>query len=54
LYWILGEFGEHIPNSPYIMENIILSEEFNESLELKHTVLSSSIKLLLKRPPEMQ
>ncbi|KRX06804.1 Armadillo-type fold [Pseudocohnilembus persalinus] len=54
LYWILGEFGEHIPNSPYIIENLIVSEEFNESLDLKHVLLSSSIKLFLKRPPEMQ
>jgi len=55
LIWILGEFGEHIEDAPYILENFLDSiEDSQESLEVKHTLLTASVKLFLRRPPEMQ
>ncbi|KAJ6230312.1 ap-4 complex subunit beta-1 [Anaeramoeba flamelloides] len=52
--WILGEYGEKIPQSPYILEKYI--EEFvNENDEnVKLELLTSVAKNFFKRPPEFQ
>lgn len=53
LVWVLGEFGEHIDDSPYLLEsfttNLVL-----ESHVLRMEMLTSCMKLFFKRPPEMQ
>ena len=53
LMWVLGEFGEHIEDAPYLMES--MSANFNdESYALRTELLTSAMKLFFKRPPEMQ
>lgn len=50
--WVLGQFGEHIEDSPYILEKMA-----EESRELNNTEVSSALfiavfKLFFKRAPE--
>ena len=54
LVWIIGEYGNEIVESPYMIENII--ENYNEenSIELKLQLLTTTCKLFFKRPPEVQ
>eukprot|EP01038_Epipyxis_sp_PR26KG_P005129 gene5129-7145_t len=54
LIWMLGEFGEHVIEAPYILESIIDNYNDESSEEIKLQVLSSAMKLFCKRPPEMQ
>jgi AP-4 complex subunit beta-1 len=51
--WILGEFGEHIKDSPYILEKIIEDEQDNNSIDLHSYLVTSCIRLYFKRAPEM-
>lgn len=53
LIYILGEFGKEIPLAPYLIENFVHTFRA-EQLEVKHALLTSSLKLFLKRAPEMQ
>ncbi len=55
LIWILGELGESLDDAPYILENYVdgLKDDKNNN-DIKNTLLNSSIRLFLKRPPEMQ
>ena len=55
LIWMLGEFGEKIPNAPYILEDYA-SGSPNESgmLEVFYELLTSVSKLFFKRPGECQ
>ena len=51
--WILGEFGDLIEDSPYILEKIIEdNKEFN-SMKLSSMILTSLVKLFFKRAPEV-
>jgi AP-4 complex subunit beta-1 len=54
LIWILGELGESLDDAPYILENYVngLSDDKNNN-EIKNSLLNSSVRLFLKRPPEM-
>lgn len=54
IIWIIGEFGNEIEESPYIIEGIIGSFVPNENLQIAHALLTSAVKLFLKRAPEMQ
>ena len=52
--WILGEFGELIEDSPYILEKLIEdNKEFN-SVKLQSIILTSLFKLFFKRAPEVK
>lgn len=52
--WILGEFGEKIEHSPYILEKMNEEvKELNSSL-FTSTLISAAFKLFFKRAPEMQ
>lgn len=51
--WVLGEFGEHIPESPYLLETIG-QDLSSETHALRIEVLTSLMKLFFKRPPEVQ
>jgi AP-4 complex subunit beta-1 len=53
LIFILGEFGKEIPLAPYLLENFVATFR-SEALEVKHALLTASVKLFLKRAPEMQ
>eukprot|EP00760_Papus_ankaliazontas_P028029 PhM_4_TR3491/c0_g1_i1/m.98510 len=53
LVWILGEFGDQIDASPYILEAFI--DRFaEEPAEVRLEVLTSAMKLFFKRPGEVQ
>lgn len=52
LIFILGEYGKDIPLAPYLLENYVNSLRA-ESLEVKHALVTSSVKLFMKRAPEM-
>lgn len=54
LVWILGEFGENLINSPYIIENLLENFADYESNELINSLLLASCKLFFKSPGEMQ
>lgn len=50
--WILGEFGQHIEDSPYILEKMAAeSKEINNN-ELSSAMFISVFKLFFKRAPE--
>lgn len=53
LVWVLGEFGEHIEDAPYLIE-AMSGNLTSEAPPLRLEVLTSSMRLLFKRPPEMQ
>jgi len=54
LIWILGEFGEYIDDAPYIIETLVDGlKESTDSNKVKKILLTSSVRLFLKRPPEM-
>ncbi|CAG9324707.1 unnamed protein product [Blepharisma stoltei] len=53
IIWMIGEFGYEIEDAPYILEGIINSFNPNDNLQVAHALLTSSVKLFLKRPPEM-
>lgn len=51
--WMFGEFGEHLESSPYIIESFIQGLNPNESLPVSYALISASVKLFIKRAPEM-
>lgn len=53
LVWVLGEFGEHIEDAPYLLEGMSANLA-SEPHELRLEILTTSMRLLFKRPPEMQ
>ena len=54
LVWILGEFGEKLPSSPYILESLLDNYSETESNELINSILLTACKLFFKTPGEMQ
>ncbi|CAK5060108.1 unnamed protein product [Aphanomyces euteiches] len=52
--WMLGEFGQDLRRAPYVLERLIdgFADESAPSVLLQ--LLSASLKLFFKRPPEMQ
>ncbi|CAG9329177.1 unnamed protein product [Blepharisma stoltei] len=54
LIWIIGEFGNQIDQAPYILEGIIDNFNPSENLTITYALLTASVKLFLKRAPEMQ
>ncbi|OMJ95927.1 hypothetical protein SteCoe_660 [Stentor coeruleus] len=53
IIWICGEYGENMINSPYILEMYIREFNPNDNLKKSFVLLSASVKLFLKRAPEM-
>lgn len=51
--WILGEFGELIDESPYILEKMIEEQKEFNSVKLSGIILTSLFKLFFKRAPEV-
>lgn len=50
---MIGEYGQHISDSPYLLENLI--EEYLElEPEVRSELLTSAVKLFFRRPGEMQ
>lgn len=54
LIWIIGEHGQNILESPYLLEIIIDGYDDEQSSLVKLHALSASMKLFFKRPPEVQ
>ena len=55
--WILGQYGQHIAESPYVLEKIIEEEQDQQnltSIELQKYLVVSCMKLFFHRAPEMQ
>ena len=53
LLWMLGQHGEHLKNSAYILEEYIDSVE-SMSCDLKLSCLVAAVKLFFKKPAECQ
>jgi vesicle coat complex subunit len=53
LVWIMGEFGEQIDQSPYILESFV-DRFHDEPPGVRLEVLTACMKCFFKRPPEMQ
>lgn len=51
--WALGQFGEHIADSPYILEKIFEEEQDSNSIEIYSVLVVASTRLFFKRAPEM-
>ncbi|GFH56248.1 beta subunit of clathrin adaptor complex AP2 [Chaetoceros tenuissimus] len=51
---LLGELGDIIPEAPYALEKLIDGYDHIKCSEVKSALLTSTIKLFLKRPPEVQ
>ena len=53
--WIIGSFGEKVPEAPYILEKIIddETEGIATSLELQTYLVVACTRLFFKRAPEM-
>ena len=51
--WILGEYGEHIDDSPYILEEYCKGFK-EEPHQVRLEILTACMKLFFKRPPELQ
>jgi AP-4 complex subunit beta-1 len=54
LIWMLGEYGKEVMESPYLIETMIDNYEEENEILIKLHLLSASMKLFFKRPPEMQ
>lgn len=52
--WILGEFGEQIEESPYILEKMMEEQKEFNSVKLSSFLLTATFKLFFKRAPEIQ
>ena len=54
LLWMLGEYGQKIPESPYLLEPLIdgFNEEQSQAVRLE--LLAAATKLFFKRPAELQ
>jgi len=54
MIWILGEFGEYIDDAPYILETLVDGlKDSSDSTKVKKILVTTSVRLFLKRPPEM-
>jgi vesicle coat complex subunit len=54
IIWMLGEYGEEIVEAPYMLERVINNYDDEQAVSIKLQALSSAMKLLFKRPAEMQ
>eukprot|EP00002_Diphylleia_rotans_P039243 TRINITY_DN9063_c0_g1_i1.p1 TRINITY_DN9063_c0_g1~~TRINITY_DN9063_c0_g1_i1.p1 ORF type:complete len:778 (+),score=200.35 TRINITY_DN9063_c0_g1_i1:72-2405(+) len=52
IIWMIAEFGDLIPESPYILETMADKFLEEQSSEVQLELLSSVVKLFFKRPPE--
>ena len=52
--WMIGEYGETIDDAPYILENFINGYEEEESALVRLELLTATMRLFFKRPPEVK
>lgn len=53
MVWMIGEFGEMMPEGPYVLEGIIDNWEEERSTEVRLALMTATMKLFFKRSPEM-
>mmetsp|Transcript_4046 Transcript_4046/g.7442 ORF Transcript_4046/g.7442 Transcript_4046/m.7442 type:complete len:796 (-) Transcript_4046:152-2539(-) len=51
--WLIGEYGETIDDAPYILETLIDAYEDEASSAVLTELLTATMKLFFKRPPEL-
>lgn len=54
LCWILGQFGQCIEDSPYMLEKLIEDSKELQNSQLTAALMAASVKLFFKRAPEMK
>lgn len=54
LAYLLGEFGESMPEAPYALEPALASFEEEPDARVRLELLAAAMKLFFKRPPEMR
>ena len=54
LAYLLGEFGEVVPEAPYVLEPALASFEEEPDARVRLELLTAAAKLFFKRPPEMR
>lgn len=54
IIWMTGQYGELIPDSPYMLESAIDHINEEHSSDVKLQLLTATMKLFLKRPAECQ
>lgn len=54
ILWILGEYGHHIEDAPYLLEPLVEKFKEEESTSVQLMLLTSTTKLFFKRPPEVR
>lgn len=52
--WMFGEYGHLIEDAPYLLEPIIDNIKDEESVSVRNALLTATLKLFFKRPPEVQ
>uniref|UniRef100_A0A6U3AKM9 Beta-adaptin appendage C-terminal subdomain domain-containing protein n=2 Tax=Lotharella globosa TaxID=91324 RepID=A0A6U3AKM9_9EUKA len=52
--WLMGEYGDTIDDAPYILEQLIDNYQDEESSLVRSELLTATMKLFFKRPPELQ
>lgn len=54
ILWIIGEYGHHIEDAPYLLEPLVKNFDEEESTPVKLMLLTATAKLFFKRPPEVR
>eukprot|EP00898_Chlorokybus_atmophyticus_P000521 jgi/Chlat1/146/Chrsp1S03236 len=54
LIWIFGEYGQELPDAPYVLENLAQTFLDEESPKVRSELLTAAAKLFFQRPPECQ
>ena len=52
--WMLGEYGQLIDDAPYLLEPLIDAVGDEPSVQVRCELLTATVKLFFKRPPELQ
>eukprot|EP00164_Ancoracysta_twista_P001705 GFYU01002235.1.p1 GENE.GFYU01002235.1~~GFYU01002235.1.p1 ORF type:complete len:611 (-),score=160.67 GFYU01002235.1:77-1909(-) len=52
--WMIGEYGQHIPDGPYVLEPLVENFAEEPSSAVKLELLTATMKLFFKRAPEVQ
>ncbi len=53
LIWILGEYGENIPDTPYLLEPMVDNFEDEQSSLVQLELITAVVKIFFKKSPEM-
>ncbi|XP_062518423.1 uncharacterized protein LOC134193605 isoform X2 [Corticium candelabrum] len=54
IVWMLGEFGHELAEAPYLLESMIHEVADEKSSQIRLQLLTATVKLFFKRPPECQ